>query len=158
MFLRNRISSNPLTEARDSSLKQSRRPGATARPTRAARAASSRRPSMIRRTADAIIRLVGSSELPQLSAAAARLFGPTSRDSHGARRRSSRLALERLECRLTPAHVTFHGGPLIAGDSSGPTSCARRSDDTDAIWSEASDAPSMGSSCTSRQQLGGAGG
>jgi hypothetical protein len=27
MFLRNRISSNPLTEARDSSLKESRRPG-----------------------------------------------------------------------------------------------------------------------------------
>ena len=36
--------------------------------------------------------------------------------------------------------------------------CALRSDDTEAIWSEASDVPSMGSSWTSRQQLGGAGG
>ena len=35
MFLRNRISSNPLTEAGDSSLKESRRPGCRARPTRA---------------------------------------------------------------------------------------------------------------------------
>jgi hypothetical protein len=130
MFLRNRISSNALTEARDSFLKGSRRPGATARPTRAARAASSRRPSMIRRTANAVVRFVGSGELPQPSAAAERLFGPTAATPHRARRRSSRLALERLECRLTPAHETFHGGPLIAGDSSGPTSCARRSDDT----------------------------
>ena len=31
MFLRNRISSNPLTEARDSSLKESRRPGRSCR-------------------------------------------------------------------------------------------------------------------------------
>jgi hypothetical protein len=131
MFLRSRISSKPLTEARDSFLNESGRPEATARPTRAARAASSSRPSMIRRTTDAIIRLVGSGELPQPSAAAARLFGPTSRDSHGAGRRYARLALERLECRLPPAHLTFHGGPLIAGESSGPTSCARRSDDTE---------------------------
>jgi hypothetical protein len=63
--------------------------------------ASSRRPWMNRRMADAIIRLVGSGELPQPSAAAARLLGPTSRDSHGARPRSCRLALERLECRRT---------------------------------------------------------
>jgi hypothetical protein len=37
MFLGNRIPSNRPTEARDSSLKESRRPGAPARPTRAAR-------------------------------------------------------------------------------------------------------------------------
>src|SRR5262249_14128398 len=36
-------------------------------------------------------------------------------------------------------------------------SCARRSDDTEATWSEAKDGPSIGSSRTSRQQLGGAG-
>jgi hypothetical protein len=35
---------------------------------------------------------------------------------------------------------------------------ARRSDDTEAIWSEASDVPSISSSCTSLQQLGSGGG
>ena len=36
--------------------------------------------------------------------------------------------------------------------------CARRSDDTDAVWDEASDEPSLRSSCTSRRELGGTGG
>ena len=35
---------------------------------------------------------------------------------------------------------------------------ARRSDDTEAIWCEASDTPSLGSSCTYRQHLGDGGG
>jgi hypothetical protein len=49
----------------------------------------------------------------------------------------------------------FFGRP----DTSRPfVSCALRSDDTEAIWSEASDVPSIGSSCASRQQLDGTGG